>query len=104
MKEILQEKKNKWFSSLQMKSLDAHLFLQTWFADEELAKAAKSNKIEDQMLVLMERLVETELKLGEKFRELREEMSTVVKEREDVVKELEMSSGNHVAKETARLL
>nr|GEU79294.1 zinc finger, GRF-type [Tanacetum cinerariifolium] len=54
------------------------------------------------MLVLMERQVETELKLGKKFRELCEEVLTVVKEREDVVEELERS--NHVAKETARLL
>ncbi|GKG58714.1 hypothetical protein Tco_0594484, partial [Tanacetum coccineum] len=35
MKEVLQEKKNKWPSSLQMKSLDAPLLLQTLFADEE---------------------------------------------------------------------
>ncbi|GKA01248.1 hypothetical protein Tco_0673913 [Tanacetum coccineum] len=34
---------------------------------EELAKAAKSNKIEDEMLVLLGRQVETELKLEEKF-------------------------------------
>ncbi|GJV17571.1 hypothetical protein Tco_1362894 [Tanacetum coccineum] len=56
------------------------------------------------MLVLMGRQVETELKLDEMFRELCEEVSTVVKEREDVVEELERFSGNHVAKETARLL
>ncbi|GJW90743.1 hypothetical protein Tco_0168296, partial [Tanacetum coccineum] len=71
---------------------------------EELAKAAKSNKIEDYMLVLMGRQVETELKLEEKFREVCEEVSTVVKEREDVVEELERLSDNHVAKETACLL
>ncbi|GKF24955.1 hypothetical protein Tco_0080849, partial [Tanacetum coccineum] len=35
MKEVLQEKKNKWSSSLQMKSLDAPLLLQTRFEDEE---------------------------------------------------------------------
>nr|GEU54707.1 hypothetical protein [Tanacetum cinerariifolium] len=56
------------------------------------------------MLVLMGRQVETELKLKEKFRELCEEVSTVVKEREDVVEELEILSGNHVSKETASLL
>ncbi|GJW49777.1 hypothetical protein Tco_0091128 [Tanacetum coccineum] len=44
------------------------------------------------MIVLMGRQVETELKLEEKFRELFEEVSTVVKEREDVVKELERLS------------
>ncbi|GKD79432.1 hypothetical protein Tco_1342053 [Tanacetum coccineum] len=71
---------------------------------EELAKVAKSNKIEDQMLVLMGRQVETELKLEEKFHELWEEVSTVDKEKEDVVKELERLNGNHVAKENARLL
>nr|GEW03147.1 hypothetical protein [Tanacetum cinerariifolium] len=62
---------------------------------EELAKAAKSNKIKDQMLVLMGRQVETELKLEKKFRELCDEVSIVVKKR---------LSSNHVAKETARLL
>ncbi|GJQ90138.1 hypothetical protein Tco_0001277 [Tanacetum coccineum] len=40
MKEVLQEKKNKWSSSLQMKSLDAPLLLQTWFADEEWSIAS----------------------------------------------------------------
>ncbi|GKA48569.1 hypothetical protein Tco_0741527, partial [Tanacetum coccineum] len=33
-----------------------------------------------------------------------EEVSTVVKERGDVIEDLERLSGNHVAKETARLL
>ncbi|GKC61060.1 serine--tRNA ligase, partial [Tanacetum coccineum] len=41
------------------------------------------------MLVLTGRQVETELKLQEKFRELCEEVSTVVKEKEEVVEELE---------------
>nr|GEV62365.1 hypothetical protein [Tanacetum cinerariifolium] len=58
------------------------------FFGEELAKAAKSNKIKDQMLVLMGRQVETELKLEEKLRELFEEVSTIITEREDVVEEL----------------
>ncbi|GJU27544.1 hypothetical protein Tco_1166165 [Tanacetum coccineum] len=71
---------------------------------KELAKAAKFNKIKDQLLVLIRRQVETELKFEEKFRELCEEVSNVVKEREDVEQELERSSGNHVTKETARLL
>ncbi|GKD18771.1 hypothetical protein Tco_1207929 [Tanacetum coccineum] len=71
---------------------------------KELVKAGKTNKIEDQMLVLMRRQVETELKLEEKSRELCEEVSSVVKEREDVVEDLERLSGNHVAKETTRLL
>ncbi|GKC06156.1 hypothetical protein Tco_0997766 [Tanacetum coccineum] len=71
---------------------------------EELAKAAKSNKIDVQMLVLLERQVETGLKLEQKFRELCEEVSTVVKEKKDVIDELERLSGNHVAKESACLL
>nr|GFC10823.1 hypothetical protein [Tanacetum cinerariifolium] len=71
---------------------------------EELAKAAKINKTEDQMLVLMRRQVKTELKREQKSRELCEEVSLVVKEREDVVEEIERLSGNHVAKETACLL
>ncbi|GKA77088.1 hypothetical protein Tco_0783549 [Tanacetum coccineum] len=56
------------------------------------------------MLVLMRKQVETELKLEKKFRELCEEVSNVVKEREDVVEELERLSGNHVAKKIACLL
>nr|GEW95806.1 hypothetical protein [Tanacetum cinerariifolium] len=47
---------------------------------------------------------ETELELEEKFRELCEVVSNVVKEREDMVQVLERLSDNHVAKETARLL
>ncbi|GJX49224.1 ty3-gypsy retrotransposon protein [Tanacetum coccineum] len=44
MKEVLQEKKNKWSSSLQMKSLDALLLLQRWFADEEVKPLKKQTK------------------------------------------------------------
>ncbi|GJX06242.1 DnaJ homolog subfamily B member 13-like protein [Tanacetum coccineum] len=43
MKEVVQEKKNKWSSSLEMKSLDAPLLLQTWFADEEVNANANGN-------------------------------------------------------------
>ncbi|GJW37384.1 hypothetical protein Tco_0060304 [Tanacetum coccineum] len=56
------------------------------------------------MLVLMGRQVKTELKLEKMFQELCEGVSNVVKEREDMVEELERLSGNHVANETARLL
>nr|GEV23944.1 sialyltransferase-like protein 1 [Tanacetum cinerariifolium] len=56
------------------------------------------------MLVLIGKQVETEFKLEEKFRELCEEVSIIVKEREDMVEELERLSGNHMAKEIARLL
>nr|GEX17167.1 hypothetical protein [Tanacetum cinerariifolium] len=48
--------------------------------------------------------METELMLKEKFLELCEEVSNFVKEREDLVQELERSNGNHMAKETVRLL
>ncbi|GKB09741.1 hypothetical protein Tco_0838053 [Tanacetum coccineum] len=56
------------------------------------------------MVVLMRRQVESELKLNKTFRELCEEVSNVIKEREEVVEELERLSGNHVAKESAHLL
>nr|GEZ29689.1 hypothetical protein [Tanacetum cinerariifolium] len=42
--------------------------------------------------------------LKEKFRELCKDVSNFVKEREDVVQELERLSGNHVTKENVRLL
>nr|GEW17639.1 hypothetical protein [Tanacetum cinerariifolium] len=71
---------------------------------EELEKTTKSKNIEDQMLILMRRQVETELKLEKKFRELCEEVSNDFKERKDVVEELERLSGNHIVKETTRLL
>ncbi|GJT87812.1 hypothetical protein Tco_1069529, partial [Tanacetum coccineum] len=44
------------------------------------------------------------LKLDEKFRELREEVSTVVNEWEVVIKEIERLHGNHLADENARLM
>ncbi|GJX01659.1 hypothetical protein Tco_0185572, partial [Tanacetum coccineum] len=51
---------------------------------EEIAKDAKFNKIEDQLLVLIRRQVETQLKLEEKFQDICEEVSYFVKESEDV--------------------
>ncbi|GJV02388.1 hypothetical protein Tco_1335957 [Tanacetum coccineum] len=71
---------------------------------EEIAKDAKLIKIEDQLLVLIKRQVETELMLEEKFRDLCEEVSNFVKESEDVVKEVERLSCKDVAKETVRFL
>ncbi|GJU63498.1 reverse transcriptase domain-containing protein [Tanacetum coccineum] len=87
---------------------------------KEIAKDAKSEeiakdanfikiedhfiKIEDQLLGLIRKQVETKLKLEEKFRELCEEVFNFVKEGEGMVQELERLSGNHVAKETVRLL
>nr|GEV05928.1 hypothetical protein [Tanacetum cinerariifolium] len=69
-----------------------------------IEEIAKFIKIDDQLLVLLRRQVETKLMLKEKFRDLCEEVSNFVKESEDVVKELERLSGNDVAKETVRLL
>ncbi|GKA65458.1 ribonuclease H-like domain-containing protein [Tanacetum coccineum] len=71
---------------------------------EEISKDAKIIKIEDQLLVLIKRQVETELMLKEKFRDLCEEVSKFVKESEDVVKEVGRLSCKDVGKETVRLL
>ncbi|GJY64637.1 phospholipase-like protein [Tanacetum coccineum] len=66
---------------------------------EEIIKDAKLIKIEDQLLVLIKRQVETELMLEEKFRDLCEEVSNFVKESEDVVKEVERLSCKDVVKD-----
>ncbi|GKE06942.1 hypothetical protein Tco_1398960 [Tanacetum coccineum] len=71
---------------------------------KEIAKDEKLIKIEDQLLVLIKRQVETELMLEEKFQDLCEEVSNFVKESEDVVKEVERLSCKDVVKETVRLL
>ncbi|GKE07479.1 hypothetical protein Tco_1399497 [Tanacetum coccineum] len=71
---------------------------------EDIAKDAKLIKIEDQLLVLIKRQVETELILDEKFRDLCEEVSDFVKESEDMVKEVERLSCKDVAKETVHFL
>ncbi|GKC49377.1 hypothetical protein Tco_1072122 [Tanacetum coccineum] len=70
---------------------------------KEIAKDANVIEIDDQLLVLIKRQVETELMLEEKFRDLCEEVSNFVKEIEDVVKEVERLCCKDVAKETARL-
>ncbi|GJY60201.1 hypothetical protein Tco_0460858 [Tanacetum coccineum] len=69
---------------------------------EEITKDANVIEIDDQLLVLINRQVETELMLEEKFRDLCEEVSNFVKEIEDVVKKVERLSCKDVAKETAR--
>ncbi|GJX52533.1 hypothetical protein Tco_0280902 [Tanacetum coccineum] len=69
---------------------------------EEIAKDTKVIEIDDQLLVLIKRQVETELMLEEKFRDLCEEVSNFVKEIEDVVNEVERLSCKDVAKETVR--
>ncbi|GKB39752.1 hypothetical protein Tco_0884694 [Tanacetum coccineum] len=68
-----------------------------------IAKDAKLIEIDDQLLVLIKRQVETELMLKEKLRDLCEEVSNFVKEIKDVVKEVKQLSGKDVAKETVHL-
>ncbi|GKD25414.1 hypothetical protein Tco_1231628 [Tanacetum coccineum] len=70
---------------------------------QEIANDAKVIKIDDQLLVLIKRHVETELMLEEKFRYLCDEVSNFVKEIEDGVKEVERLSCKDVAKKTVRL-
>nr|GEW61023.1 putative reverse transcriptase domain-containing protein [Tanacetum cinerariifolium] len=70
---------------------------------EEIVNDAKVIEIDNQLLVLIKRQVETELMLEEKFRDLCEEVSNFVKEIEDVVKEVERLSCKDVAKETVCL-
>ncbi|GJY76536.1 hypothetical protein Tco_0481652 [Tanacetum coccineum] len=71
---------------------------------KEIAKDEKTIKIEDQLLVLIKRQVDTELMLEEKFRDLCEEVSKFVKESKDVVKEVKRLSCKDVGKETVCLL
>ncbi|GJV03456.1 putative ribonuclease H-like domain-containing protein [Tanacetum coccineum] len=71
---------------------------------EKIAKDAKVIEIDNQLLVLIKRQVETKLMLEVKFRDLCEEVSNFVKEIEDVVKEVERLSCKDVAKETVCLL
>ncbi|GKC47863.1 hypothetical protein Tco_1065585 [Tanacetum coccineum] len=71
---------------------------------EEIAKDAKVIEIDDQLLVLIKRQMETKLMLEEKFGDLCEEVSKFVKEIEDMIKEVERLSFKDVAKETVRLL
>ncbi|GKC17216.1 hypothetical protein Tco_1013998 [Tanacetum coccineum] len=70
---------------------------------EEIAKDAKLIEIDDQLLILIKRQVETELMLEEKFRDLCDKVSNFVKKIEDVVKEVERLSCKDVAKETVCL-
>nr|GEW15357.1 hypothetical protein [Tanacetum cinerariifolium] len=70
---------------------------------EEIAKDAKLNENDDQLLVLIKRQVETELMLEKKFRYLCEKVSNFVEESEDVVKEIERLSCKDVANKTIRL-
>nr|GEX72280.1 hypothetical protein [Tanacetum cinerariifolium] len=55
------------------------------------------------MILLIEREVDNDLKLENKFSELREEVAAV-KERGEVIKKLERSRGNLVAVEIVRVL
>ncbi|GJR07613.1 hypothetical protein Tco_0790265 [Tanacetum coccineum] len=56
---------------------------------QELSIAAKSTMIVDQVLVLMDRGVDEDLKFKEKFRELCLEISDSVKDMAEVIEELE---------------
>ncbi|GKA30523.1 hypothetical protein Tco_0716828 [Tanacetum coccineum] len=80
------------------------LFLKKINCIKEIAKDAKVIEIDDQLLVLIKRQLDTKLMLAEKFRDLCEEVSNFVKEIEDVVKEVERLSCKDVANETLRLL
>ncbi|GJT48198.1 hypothetical protein Tco_0974355 [Tanacetum coccineum] len=71
---------------------------------KKIANDAKVIEIDNQMLVLIKRQVETNLMLEEKFRDPYEEVSNFVKEIKDVVKEVERLSCKDVAKETVCLL
>ncbi|GKA72917.1 hypothetical protein Tco_0779133 [Tanacetum coccineum] len=71
---------------------------------EEIAKDAKVIEIDNQLLVLIKRQVETKLMFEEKFRDLYEEVSIFVKEIKDVVKEVERLSYKDVAKKTVCLV
>nr|GEV88692.1 hypothetical protein [Tanacetum cinerariifolium] len=68
------------------------------------AKDAKVIDIDDQLLMLIKRQVETELMLEEKFRDLCEEVFNFVKLIQHEIKEVEWLSCKDVAKETVRLL
>nr|GEV82537.1 hypothetical protein [Tanacetum cinerariifolium] len=70
---------------------------------EEIAKDAKLIEIDDQLLLLIKRQVETELMLDEKFRYQCEEVSNFVKEFKDVVNEVERLSCKDITKETVHL-
>nr|GEW13081.1 hypothetical protein [Tanacetum cinerariifolium] len=67
-------------------------------------KDAKVIDIDNQSLILINRQVETELMLEERFRDLCEKVSNFVKVIQDEVKEVERLSCKDVAKETVRLL
>nr|GEW71188.1 hypothetical protein [Tanacetum cinerariifolium] len=68
------------------------------------AKDANVIDIDDQLLMLIKRQMETGLMLEEKFRDLCEEVSNFVKLIQDEVKKVERLSCKDVAKETVRLL
>nr|GEW72325.1 hypothetical protein [Tanacetum cinerariifolium] len=70
---------------------------------EEIAKDAKVIEIDNQLLVLIKRQVDTELMLGEKFRDLCEGVSYFVKDIKDVVKEVERLSCKDVREINADL-
>nr|GEZ18056.1 hypothetical protein [Tanacetum cinerariifolium] len=68
------------------------------------AKDVKVIDIDDQLLMLIKRQLETESMLEEMFRDLCEEVSNFVNLIQDEVKDVERLSCKDVAKETVRLL
>ncbi|GKB92996.1 hypothetical protein Tco_0979133 [Tanacetum coccineum] len=56
---------------------------------KELETATKSTMMADQVLVLMEKEIDKELKFEEKFRNLCSEMADTVKNRAEYIEELE---------------
>ncbi|GJZ49159.1 hypothetical protein Tco_0603349 [Tanacetum coccineum] len=74
---------------------------------KELETAANSTMMADQVLVLMEKEIDKELKFEEKFKNLCSEMADTVKNRAEYIEEMEMCQrlwANVEAVETARVL
>lgn len=71
---------------------------------EELANAAKSTMMKYQMLGLIRREVDNDIKLEKKLRELYEEVTATLKDRGEVIEKLERLLGNLVAVESVCVL
>ena len=71
---------------------------------EELANAAKSTNIEDQMLMLIRRQVNDDKKLENKLRALCLEVANTLKDGEEVIEELERLRGDLVVVESVCML
>nr|GEU86356.1 hypothetical protein [Tanacetum cinerariifolium] len=71
---------------------------------EELATAAKSTMLKDQVHVLIENEVDNDLKFKNKFIELCLEVTATVKEMEDVIEGLERFPGNLIDVKIVRVV